>query len=147
MGVPAAEPVAVQLRGFRLAAWVTAVNVLVASGFSLTGLLSPASLLPPGVAPTTASFLFAAYGAARTIPLALVALAAIYYRSARALLVLGALAGLVQACDVLVGIAQRDPGKTFGPLVIAVVQFYAVFVLNRSLRSGTRRNGTGNQAE
>jgi len=50
---------------------VTAINVLVASGFSIAALISPKSILPAGYAPTEASFIFAMYAAARSIPLAL----------------------------------------------------------------------------
>ena len=57
----------------RIASLVTAVNVLVASGFSIVGLVSPKSILPAGYSPTEASFIFAMYAAARSIPLALMA--------------------------------------------------------------------------
>ena len=55
----------------RIASLVTAINVLVASGFSIAALISPKSILPAGYAPTEASFIFAMYAAARSIPLAL----------------------------------------------------------------------------
>jgi len=71
---------------------VTAINVLVAAGFSIAGLVSPKSILPAGNAPTDASFIFAMYAAARTIPLAFMALIAIYKQSQSALLILGTLA-------------------------------------------------------
>ena len=57
---------------------VTGINVLVASGFSLAGLVSPQSVLPGAGTPGRASQVFALYAAARTIPLALFALVAIY---------------------------------------------------------------------
>jgi hypothetical protein len=65
----------------RIASLVTAINVLVASGFSIAGLVSPKSMLPAGYAPTEASIIFAMYAAARRIPLALMALIAIYKQS------------------------------------------------------------------
>jgi len=68
-----------------VAALVTGVNVPVASGFSIAGLVSPQSILPPSAAPNEASSIFAMYAAARKIPLALFAFAAIYRRSALAL--------------------------------------------------------------
>jgi hypothetical protein len=71
----------------RFASLVTAINVLVASGFSIAGLVSPTSILPPGAAPTDASFIFALYAAARSITLAVFALVAIYKRSEAALLI------------------------------------------------------------
>src|ERR1700716_4312448 len=45
----------------RIASLVTAINVLVASGFSIAGLVSPKSILPADYAPTEASFIFAMY--------------------------------------------------------------------------------------
>src|SRR6267154_2607626 len=47
----------------RIASLVTAINVLVASGFSIAGLISPKSILPAGYALTEASFIFAMYAA------------------------------------------------------------------------------------
>jgi hypothetical protein len=124
---------AVAMRG---ASIVTGVNVLVASGFSLAGLVSPQLILPGGDTPGHASQVFALYAAARTIPLGLFALVAIYRQSANSLLVLGALAGVVQLLDAGVGIFQGDVGKTIGPLVIAALQFVAVFFLARTIDAG-----------
>jgi hypothetical protein len=119
----------------RIASLVTAINVLVASGFSIAGLISPKSMLPAGYAPTEASFIFAMYAAARSIPLAFMALIAIYKQSEAALLILGTLAGFIQLLDAGVGLVQHDLGKAIGPFVIAAFQFFAVYLLNRSTRS------------
>jgi hypothetical protein len=124
-----------QANAMRLASIVTAANVLIASGFSIAGLIAPTSLLPANDAPSEASFIFAMYAAARTLPLALAALLAICKRSATALLALGALAGLVQLVDAAIGLYQHDLGKTIGPLVIASLQFYAVLRLENAARS------------
>jgi hypothetical protein len=86
-------------------------------------------------APTDASFIFAMYAAARTIPLALMALIAIYKHSEPALLILGTLAGFIQLLDAGVGLLQHDLGKSIGPLVIAAFQFFVVYLLSRSARS------------
>ncbi len=126
----------------RLASWITAVNVVVASGFSLAGLVSPESILPAHSVPTQASFIFAMYAAARTIPLALISLWAIYERSVSALIILGILAGSVQLLDSFVGLYQHDLGKSIGPFIICCLQFYAVLVLTRS----TREFGAGPHA-
>jgi hypothetical protein len=120
-------------RPMRVASAITALNVVIASGFAIAGLVSPQSILPAGAVPTEASLIFALYAAARTIPLALLTLAAIHKRSASALIVLGLLAGSIQSADAAVGISQRDPGKILGPLIIAGLQFYAVFILAKSL--------------
>src|ERR1700686_906215 len=114
----------------RMASLVTAINVLVAGGFSIAGLVSPQSILPPGYAPTNASFIFAMYAGARSIPLALMVLIAIYQRSESALRILGALAGFIQLLDAGVGLLQHDLGKSIGPLVIAALQFVAVYRLS-----------------
>ena len=120
----------------RIASLVTAINVLVASGFSIAALISPKSILPAGYAPTEASFIFAMYAAARSIPLALMALIAIYKQSEAALLVLATLAGFIQLLDAGVGLLQHDLGKAIGALVVAAFQFFAVYRLSRTARSG-----------
>jgi hypothetical protein len=120
----------------RMASLVTAINVLVAGGFSIAGLVSPQSILPAGYAPTNASFIFAMYAAARSIPLAFMVLIAIYQRSESALLILGALAGFIQLLDAGVGLLQHDLGKSIGPLVIAALQFVAVYRLSGTTPSG-----------
>ena len=119
----------------RIASLVTAINVLVASGFSIAGLVSPKSILPAGYAPTEASFIFAMYAAARSIPLALMALIAIYKQSEAALLILATLAGFIQLLDAGVGLLQHDPGKVIGPLVIAAFQLFAVYLLSSARSS------------
>jgi hypothetical protein len=128
-----------EARAVRLASWVTAVNVLVASGFSVAGLVSPESILPAHSVPTQASFIFAMYAAARTVPLALISLWAIYKRSVSALITLGILAGSVQLLDSIVGLYQHDLGKAIGPFILCCVQFYAVFELTRSIREVAAR--------
>jgi hypothetical protein len=119
----------------RIASLVTAINVLVASGFSIAALISPKSILPAGYAPTEASFIFAMYAAARSIPLALMALIAIYKQSEAALLILATLAGFIQLLDAGVGLLQHDPGKAIGPLVIAAFQLFAVYLLSSARSS------------
>jgi hypothetical protein len=111
-----------------MASALTALNVAVASGFSIAGLVKPELVLPTGATPTAASAIFAMYAAARTIPLALITTVAIYKGSASALLVLGLLAGVIQFGDAVVGLLQHEFGKTFGPLFLAILQAYAVNV-------------------
>ena len=111
-----------------LACALTALNVVVASGFSIAGLIKPELVLPAGATPTDASAIFATYAAARTIPLTLITMAAIYAGHAPALFVLGLLAGIIQFADAAVGLLQHDVGKTVGPLFLAILQVYAVRV-------------------
>src|ERR1700691_2952676 len=129
------------IKAIRLASLVTAINVLVASCFSILGIIRPQYLVPAGSVPTQASLIFAMYAAARSIPLALFALGAIYKQATSALLILGALAGTIQLLDAGIGLFERDPGKCVGPLFIAVLEFVVVYLLHRSLRitSQTKR--------
>ena len=121
------------IMAFRLASVVTAINVLVASGFSIAAIIRPQYLVPAAL-PTEASLLLAMYAAARTIPLALFALGAIYKQAAPALLILGALAGTMQLLDAEIGLFEHDLGKCAGPLFIAVLQFFVVYLPHRSVR-------------
>jgi hypothetical protein len=125
-------------KAMRFASWITTINVLIASGFSVAGLVRPQSILPLGDVPTDASFIFAMYAAARTIPLALITLAAIYKRSTAAVLILGLLAGVIQFVDAAVGVLQHDLGKSAGPLGIAILQFFAMFMLRKSTETPAR---------
>src|SRR5271170_4532366 len=97
-------------KAMRLASLVTAINVLVASGFSIAAIVRPQYLVSAESVPTEASLLLAMYAAARTIPLALVASGAIYKQAAPALLILGALAGVNQLLDAGIGLFEHDLG-------------------------------------
>jgi hypothetical protein len=123
--------------GVRFLTVVTAVNVLVASGFSIAGLIRPDLILPAACQPTEASSLFAMYAAARTLPLAVITIVVIYKRSTGALLILGLLAGVIQFSDALVGEYQHDIGKTVGPLILAVLQFWSLAGMMKSAQTKT----------
>src|ERR1700686_5055905 len=122
------------IKAIRLASLVTAINVLVASGFSIAAIIRPQYLVPAESVPTEASLLLAMYAAARIIPLALFTLAAIYKRATSALLILGTLVGGIQLLDAGIGLFQHDLGKCAGPLVIGVLQFFVVYLLYRSVQ-------------
>ena len=122
------------VKTIRLASLITGINVLIASGFSIVGIIRPQYLVPVESVPTEASLLLAMYAAARTIPLALFALGAIYKQAMPALLILGAFAGAMQLLDAGIGLFEHDLGKCAGPLFIAVLQFFVVYLLHRSLR-------------
>jgi hypothetical protein len=110
---------------------ITALNVLVASGFALAGLFHAQAVLPAADAPTPGSAIFAMYAAARTLPLAIFVLIAIFKDRRQTLIVLGILAGTIQFLDFFVGLAQHDAGKTIGPLVLAILQGAAIYALRR----------------
>ena len=122
------------IKAIRLASLVTAINVLVASGFSIAGSSVHNTWSLPNPFRTQASLLLAMYAAARTIPLALFALGAIYKQATPALLILGGLAGAMQLLDAGIGLFEHDLGKCAGPLFIAVLQFFVVYLLHRSVR-------------
>ena len=132
-------------KAFRLASLVTAINVLVASGFSIAAIIHQQYLVPAESVPTKASLLLAMYAAAARIPLALLVLGAIYKKAVPALLVLGTLAGAMQLLDAGIGLFQHDLGKFAGPLFIAVLQFFALYVFHKSLLSSRREPSTDMQ--
>ncbi len=119
-------------KAVRFAAIVTLVNVLVATGFSMAGLVAPKAILPAGYLPTNASYVFSLYAADRAVGLACVTAWVAWSRSTVGLTILGVLAGIIQLCDAAIGLVQSDPGKTVGPLVIALVQLVAVWRLVRA---------------
>jgi hypothetical protein len=61
-------------------------------------------------------------------------LGAIYKKAAPALLILGALAGAMQLLDAGIGLYEHNLGKCAGPLFIALLQFFVVYLLHRSIR-------------
>jgi hypothetical protein len=121
------------IKAIRLASAVTAINVLVASGFSIAAIIGPQYLVPAAV-PTETSLLLAMYAAAPRIPLALLVIWAVYQQAAPELLLLGTLAGTMQLLDAGIGLYEHDPGKCAGPLFIAVLQFFVVYLLHKSVR-------------
>ena len=106
------------ITAMRLASVVTAINVLVAVGFSVAAIINPQYLVP-AAAPTEGSLLLAMYAAAPRIPLALLVWGAVYKQAVPALLILGALAGAMQLLDAGIGLFEHDLGKCAGPLFIA----------------------------
>jgi hypothetical protein len=122
------------IMAFRLASLVTALNVLVASGFSIAAIIRPQYLVPAESVRTQASLLLAMYAAAPRIPLALLAWGVIYKQATPALLILGALAGAMQLLDAGIGLFQHDLGKCAGPLFLAVLQFFVIYLLHISVR-------------
>ena len=121
------------IMAFRLASAVTAIDVLVACGFSIAAIIRPQVLVPAESGRTQASLLLAMYAAAPRIPLILLVLGAIYMHATPALLILGALAGAMQLLDAGIGLFQRDLRKCAGPLVLAVLQFFVTYLLHISV--------------
>jgi len=105
---------------------VTAINVLVATGYSVAGLIDPSSILPASSVITDSTLIFAMYAAARTIPLAILAIWAVVKRTRQELIILGLLAGTIQFLDGFIGLYQHELGKTIGPFVLALLQITAI---------------------
>jgi len=122
------------IKAIRLASLVTAINVLVASGFSIAAIIRPQYLVPAASGSTEVTLILVMYAAAPRIPLALLVLGAIYKQATPALLILGALAGAMQLLDAGIGLFQRDLRKWSGPLLFAVLQFFVVYLLQISVR-------------
>ncbi len=121
------------IKAMQLASVVTAIDFLVVGGFSIVSIIRPQYLVPAGSVPTQAALILAMYAAARTIPLALFALWSIYKQALPALALLGALAGAMQLLDAGIGLFEHDLGRCAGPLFIAVLQFFVVYLLHRSV--------------
>lgn len=115
--------------GWRLLATATLLSALVSLGFSIAGLIDPALIAPDAVPALTAPF--AAYAVSRSVAIALAAVITLARRSAPALVTVGWIAGGVQAFDALVGIANRDFGKTIGPAILASFSVYALIRFGR----------------
>ena len=96
------------ITAMRLASVVTAINVLVATSFSVAAIINPQYLVP-AAAPTEGSLLLAMYAASPRIPLAFLVLGVIYKQAAPALLILGTLAGAMQLLDAGIGLFEHDP--------------------------------------
>src|SRR5260370_7467068 len=96
--------------------------------------IRPEYRAPADSLPTKASLILAMYAAARTIPLALFALGAIYKKATPALLILGALAGAMQLLDAGIGLFEHDLGKCAGPLFLPVLHFLVSYLLHTSVR-------------
>jgi hypothetical protein len=64
----------------------------------------------------------------------IVRIGAIYKQATSALLILGALAGIVQLLDAGIGLFEHDLGKCAGSRFIAALQFFVVYLLYRSVR-------------
>lgn len=105
---------------------LTAVNVLLSTGYCIAGVIAPQTILPAGVVSNEAAFIFALYAAARTIPLAALVLYAIITQKRAAIIILAVLAGLIQFLDGFIGIYEQDLQKSAGPFALALAQFISI---------------------
>src|ERR1700730_16401088 len=108
-------------RRFWTCAIVTTVSALVSASFSVAGLFGPSG-----------SGSFERYAASRSIALLIAVLCCIGFRSRDAIAAMALVMSLVQGFDGLIGILAHDPAKTYGPFVLALVNFAALVWLLRS---------------
>ncbi|MEO5805916.1 hypothetical protein [Devosia sp.] len=106
---------------------VTVINVVVAAGFSLAGVFFPGFIVKDGEDSHTAR-VFALYGVARSVPLLVVVLWAVFKGSMPGLIWLGALAEIIQLVDAAVGTQTGDKIKIYGSLGLGIAQL-AIVVL------------------
>lgn len=105
---------------------ITVLNVLIASGFAIAGVVNPA-LVAAGYLPgDPAARVLALYAAARTLPLAVLTMIAILNGNETQVRTWAYLAGFVQLLDGSIGIFLHDMAKSIGPFVLAVLQFFAL---------------------
>ena len=112
---------------------VTVLNVLVATGFSVTGMINPALILPPGTGSEKGMTVFALYATARTIPLAAITILSVMGKCRDMLLSLAVVTGLIQVFDGFIGVYQNDVSRSGGPFFIAAVQLVGVYLVKRRM--------------
>lgn len=110
---------------------ITVLNVLVATGFSVAGILNPFSILPANVTTDKAITIFALYAGARTIPVITLTIISVFSKRWNTFITLAVLVGLIQLLDGFIGIYQQDLSKTGGPFIIATMQFVAIYLTVR----------------
>jgi hypothetical protein len=113
---------------------ITIINVLVASGFAIAGVVDAAAIIPKGVAVNQGTSIFALYAAARTIPIAFIALYVVARQRDESLLTVALLAAIIQLIDGIVGIYQHDPSKIIGPFVLSIAGFVYIYLVSRTTR-------------
>ena len=110
----------------------TVLNVLVATGFAVAGIVSPHLLLAANVSSDKAITVFALYAGARGIPMVLLTIMSVFRKHWNAFITLAVVAGLIQFLDGFIGIYEQDLSKTVGPFIIATIQFAAIYLAVRN---------------
>jgi hypothetical protein len=110
----------------------TIINVLVATGFAVAGIINPHLLLAANVTTDKAITVFALYAGARGIPIATLTIMSVFYKHWNAFITLAIVAGAIQFLDGFIGIYEQDLSKTAGPFIIAAIQFIAIYLAVRN---------------
>jgi hypothetical protein len=108
-------------RCFWICTIITTISALVSAGFSVVGLLAPSS-----------GDSFARYAASRSIALLIAIPFCLGFRSREGIAALALVMSLVQGFDGIIGILANDVAKTYGPFVLALVNFVGLVWLLRS---------------
>jgi hypothetical protein len=106
---------------FWTCAIITTISALVSTGFSVAALFGPSG-----------DDILGRYAASRSIALLIAVLCCIGFRSREAIAALALVMSLVQGFDGLIGALAHDPAKTYGPFILALVNFAALVWLLRS---------------
>lgn len=115
------------MKSFTFLKTITLINLLIATGFSIAGILHPLSILPINISTDNAITIFALYAGARTIPLALIVILSFVHNKWPIIIYLALLAGTIQLLDGFIGIYQHDLSKSIGPFVITIIEFGAIY--------------------
>jgi hypothetical protein len=110
----------------------TIVNVLVATGFAVAGIINPHLLLAPNLTTDKAITVFALYAGARGIPIATLTILSVFRKHWNVFFTLAVVAGTIQFLDGFIGIYEKDLSKTVGPFIIATIQFAAIYLAVRN---------------
>jgi hypothetical protein len=81
---------------------------------------------------------YAPYAASRSVALPLAVLYAMALRSRGGMATLAAAMTLVQLFDGIVGLRLHDPGRAYGPMAFAAINFGLLLWMNRSSATHTR---------
>jgi hypothetical protein len=106
---------------FWTCAIITTASAFTSAGFSLAGLRGAGEAGDARIA--------SLYAAARSLPLAVVSLAALFAGSHEWLGAVAVTMILVQALDAYVGFEQRDIPKTAGPIFLSLLNLGSLIVL------------------
>ncbi len=107
-------------RAYWICAGFTLFSAIVSAGFSLLSLRM------------AGGHEYALYAASRSIALPLAAIYAMALRSRGGIATLAVAMTLVQLFDGIVGLKLNDPGRAYGPMVFAAINFGLLLWMNRS---------------
>jgi hypothetical protein len=108
-------------RPFWICAIMAASSAVVSASFSLAALIGEGG-----------HDVYAMYAASRSVSLPLVVFTCMLLRSRHGIAAMALTMTLVQGFDAGIGFLTQEPGKTYGPLILAVITFASLAALLRS---------------